>query len=316
MPARFPWPLESALLSLTTSVPQLSEFATVMVLSAVVVWTRPARVAVTLVATVFGALLLTASLRWLGGRDVLLPVFTVLVGASVGAGVWLRSIDSERVRATEEARVNERLAISRELHDLVGHHLGGIALQAQAAQLLLPDDPARARDCVDQIEQSVREALASVRSVVSSLRTEAPERDPAPTIERIRALAHPGDSFRPAVVVTVAEGVTRLPEALVVAAHRICIEGVTNAQRHAIGATRIDVSVAFEPASGPSPLVIHVADDGTASSSSDGGGFGLVGLAERVREIGGTFDAGPRPGGGWLLRATLDVPAESPAPAR
>jgi signal transduction histidine kinase len=200
--------------------------------------------------------------------------------------------------------VEERLRIARDLHDLVGHGLTGIAVQSSTARLALEDgDLDRAATALQAVERSARESLAEVRQVLGVLRSE-----PLRT-ERGVAPAH-GLADLPALVVEAqARGAdVRLdlragpvPSVVGLTAFRVVQEALTNAARHAPGAT-VDVVVADEPGA----VRVRVEDTGGAApSASPGTGHGLVGMRERVHAAGGTVTAGPRPGGGWHVDVRL-----------
>jgi signal transduction histidine kinase len=242
------------------------------------------------------------------GTQAITVAFVFLFALSTGVGLWLRKNDVDQITSAQNARQTERNAIARELHDVVAHHMTGIVLQAQAAKLVLPDDTATAVECLDQIEASVRRGLDSIRSVVGSLRTvEHVPYAPVATIDDIRALAG-NDGVGPEVTVHISPEVERLPDALIAAIHRIGLEAVSNAKRHASGASGVDVRVEVDETDPTSPeAVVSVVNDG-AFVVRRGSGFGLTGIDERVNELGGSFTAGPRPGGGWALEARLAAP--------
>jgi signal transduction histidine kinase len=232
------------------------------------------------------------------------------LGGCIAAGALLRQSDQQRSTAADRARQDERLAIARELHDVVAHHVTGIVVQAQAGQLIAEDDPVRAAGTLSAIEQAGAEALASMRRMVGALRepddATAPTA-PAASLGELTELAeHSADLGLP---VRLHVDVVAVPADVAQSVHRIAREALTNARRHASGATEVDVHVV----QGASELSVAIVDDGHPRPFA-GGGFGIVGMAERVHALGGTFRAGPRPSPahGWEVRASFPITVEAP----
>ena len=256
-------------------------------------------------ATFAGALAAIAQLRQNGpvSTPVVLALGVVLAVA-VAAGTYLRSVDRTHALESRQVRQDERTAIARELHDLVAHHMTGIVLQAQAATLVADTRPELAYEALETIERAGTEALRSMRAMVGSLRADdgAAPLAPTATIEDLRTvgLRQPGEV---PVRVQLGGPVDQLPATIVASLHRIAIEGVTNARRHAVGATAIDVTVAARP----EDASITITDDGEPPHPRLGLGYGLVGIAERVAAVGGTTSAGPGPLRGWVVQATLPI---------
>jgi signal transduction histidine kinase len=258
------------------------------------------------IVVLFGAALVAlVRLRHEGTlEDVLaIPMAVGFVG-TVAVGLYLRSVDQAREQADLRIRQDERNEIARELHDLVAHHVTGIVLQAQAAQLVSDERPEVAAEALATIEGAGSEALRSMRAMVGTLRADrtAPLA-PTATVDDLRAMAsaHPGEV---PVHVAIDDDVALLPSSLVASLHRIAREAVTNARRHARGATRIDLVISRDGGE----VRISVTDDGAPVAATGAGqGFGLVGIAERVDALGGRFRAGPVASGGWELVARLPV---------
>lgn len=235
----------------------------------------------------------------------------LLIGLAgcVGAGVLLRQSDRERAIAATHARHDERLAIARELHDVVAHHVTGMVVQAQAGQLVAGSDPERAASVLASIERAGSEALTSMRRMVGALRTDdatAPTA-PAATLAELRDLAWHTTELGLPVHLEV-DATLGVPADVAQSVHRIVRESLTNAQRHAAGATGVAVRVERRVSS----LDVVITDDGRPRAAPGHGGFGLVGMAERVQALGGTFAAGPRPAGGWEVHATFPLLATAP----
>lgn len=220
------------------------------------------------------------------------------------AGLYLRMLDHRQAEHALRARQEERIAIARELHDMVAHHVTGIVVQAQAARLVAPDHPHVAARSLEAIERAGAEALGAMRLMVGTLRDEFLPADVAPTatLEDLRAIAEPPARGELPVRLTLDARADTLPREVVASLHRIAREAVTNARRHAMGATTIDVDVVCQK--GRVHLV--VSNDGNPASRPTGG-FGLTGMAERAAALGGRFTAGPLPTGGWRVAAELPV---------
>jgi signal transduction histidine kinase len=280
----------------------LSELAAIGVLLLCGVRALPTSLAAG-VSAVGGSLLFLMALRFSGSET---PFMVAAYGSGfavcLGAGAYLRWLDAARRTGERLARESERSALARELHDVVAHHVTGIALQAQAARLALAVDPAAAGRSIDAIESAAAEALRSMRSMVGALRVSSGDAPLAPTAtaDDIRALASTSADSGIAVRVAVAPGVDLLPAPVVATLHRIAMEAVSNARRHAVDATAVDVQVTADH----STATVTAADDGVPRLPAPGG-FGLVGIAERVEALGGHFRAGSRPGRGWELVATV-----------
>ncbi len=224
---------------------------------------------------------------------------------AAGAGLYLRWIDHERRRDLDLVRQDERLAIARELHDVVAHHVTGIVVQAQAALAVWSEQPEVAPEALARIEVAGAEALSSMRRLVTSLRAdEGGPLAPAATLADLQVLADRSTAMGLPVHLHL-EGVEELPPSVGPSVHRVVGEAITNAQRHATGATAVEVRV---QASG-GELTVEVVDDGDAVRvpRSGAAGFGLTGMAERTEALGGRFEAGPVEGGGWRIHTRLPL---------
>ena len=215
-----------------------------------------------------------------------------------------RRIVREREVATREAVAAERAAIARELHDVVAHHMSVMVVQAGAARALSGSDPAATADALRQIEASGRTGLAEMRRLLEVLKAEEDGngRGPQPGLARLGELL---DAMRASglPVEAVVEGTPRpLPPGVDLSAYRIVQEALTNALRHAGGASA-RVVVRYEP----DAVELEIGDDGPGppEESEASGGHGLIGMRERVQLFGGELVAGPRPSGGFLVRARL-----------
>jgi signal transduction histidine kinase len=216
----------------------------------------------------------------------------------------------ERATAERAAVAEERSRIARELHDVIGHEVTVIALQADAAAMALTRAPDRAAAPIEAIRRSATEALAEMRRVVGMLRA-AEEEDlrPQPGLTDVESLVEASRAAGARVDLTLRPP-ERPPHASVqLAAYRLVQEALTNARRHSPGApvaVRVlgdDAEVLVEVVNRESPAV--------PEPRRGDEGFGLVGMRERVRLLGGRLDAGPTDGGGFALTARL--PLELPS---
>ena len=209
-----------------------------------------------------------------------------------------------RNRQAEEARrraSDERLAIARDLHDVVAHNISVINVQANTALHLMDRQPERAREALTAIHEVSRQALGELRSVLGVLRADGADAPlvPLPGLDRLGELAAHTRTAGIAVRVE-REGDPRpVPAGVDAAAYRIVQEALTNTVRHSGGhAARVRLRYDADA------LTIEVDDDGRAVHPPQPGN-GMAGMTERARALGGTLDAGPRPGGGFRVLARL-----------
>jgi signal transduction histidine kinase len=242
------------------------------------------------------------------GYVLLMLVLAALV-ASLAA--YLRALDYRRTVAVDETRREERLAIAADLHDFVAHHVTGILVQTQMARMMATTQPQDLDPVLAGIEGAATEALASMRRTVGVLR-DADEADRRP-VGDLAGITDLTDRFAsPVQKVTLRCDVPAdLPHEVQAAAFRLVQEALTNVRRHAADATEVVVALAV----GDGRLTVRVTDDGRGGTqlpdAAHGGGFGLVGLKERVTALGGELHAGPRAAGpGWEISAVFPLPAE------
>jgi len=257
------------------------------------------------VASVAAALYALADLRQDGPYKTEIQwLLAAGLAATVGAGLYLRRVDDSQVQQTLQARHDERLAIARELHDVVAHHVTGIVVQAQAAKMVADTRPDMTVAALGAIENAGAEALTAMRRMVGALREEdaAAPISPAATLDDLRLIAERTTALGLPVRLHVDGNAADLPPELAVSIHRVVREALTNAQRHAVGATLVDVAVVI----GGELVRVIVRDNGHAGRpSKDRSGFGITGMAERVSALGGRFRAGPLKSGGWQILAEL-----------
>jgi signal transduction histidine kinase len=285
--------------------------------------TRPRRISVTAAAAAAGV----QAGGWAISRAELRPHHPVpflgtppeVAVALITITAWLighsiRQTHAMRAQADAQAATAERLRIARDLHDMVAHSIGIIALQAGMGRRVIGTQPAEARDALAAIEATSRETLAGLRRTVGALRQAGPhaETDPAP-------LQAPGLADLARLVAKAADAGVRvevrwrgqrrpLPADVDTSAFRIIQEAVTNVVRHA-GTRHCQVSIEqYEQ-----ELSIEVTDDGCGATAA-GTGYGITGMRERAALLHGELTAGQRPEGGFAVTARLPLPAGAGGP--
>ena len=242
------------------------------------------------------------------------------------AEVEERARRAERERDAEARRLvtEERLRIARDLHDVVGHHLALINVQAGVADHVLASRPDQAREALAHVRKASRAALEDVTATIGLLRQPgeaAAPVEPVAGLDRLGALI---ESFREAGlrVLHAVDGMVRpLPPAADLTAYRVIQESLTNARKHA-GTAITTIRVSYQRRA----LCVEVENGGPLPQSGDGAardhaasgtitgpasGHGITGMRERVTAVGGHLEAGPRPDGGFRVSAMLPLP---PAP--
>jgi signal transduction histidine kinase len=221
---------------------------------------------------------------------------------------------AERARADEArtAVADERLRIAQELHDVLGHSLGVIALQAGVGAHVIDADPAEAKASLEAISRTSRTSLAEVRRILGALRTDAGTTGyhPPQGLDALDALAAELTDAGLPVQVHVRGTPHQVPAALDLTGYRVVQEALTNVVKHA-GPARAEVTVGYADGQ----VTVQVDDDGPGTDPRGGtpGGHGHLGMRERVAVWGGTLQAGPRPDGGYRVLATLPYePQEQP----
>lgn len=218
-----------------------------------------------------------------------------------------RAARLERASAadTRAARAEERSRIARELHDVVAHHVSVMTVQAAAARRVLASDPDLAREALSAIEHTGRMAMTEMRNIVGVLRTDArAELGPQPGMQDLPALVEQMREAGLATRLSVEGDARPIPAGVDLAAYRLIQEGLTNSLRHAGPGAKAVVTVRHDPRE----LDVRVEDDGRGVTGLSGQpGHGLVGIRERVALYGGILSIGPRPGGGFEVRARFPL---------
>ncbi len=251
----------------------------------------------------------------------------VTYAAGWGLGIYTRSrreytdvveersrlLEREREVRAREAVAEERATIARELHDVVGHALNLVVIQAGGAQRVIDSKPEVARESLASIESAGRQALTDMERMLGILRA-ADESDdtlsPQPGLDQVESLAAQVSEAGLPVKVTVDGTRTALPSSIDLSAYRIIQEALTNSLKHA-GEAHAHVAIHY----GPDSLDLEITDDGRGDSSqaaSNGeGGRGLIGMKERVALYGGELNVGPRAEGGFRVHARLPLASET-----
>ena len=252
----------------------------------------------------------------LGVGDFVVASIIFAIVWTIAFGVGRKSVEADEAKERanraerereERARVavaEERARIARELHDVVGHSVSVMTVQASGVRRLLRPEQEREREALLVVERTGREALAEMRRMVGVLRRpeEAPALAPQPSLDHLSRLVEQAREAGLPVELRIEGEATQLPAGVDLTAYRLVQEGLTNVVKHA-QATRAEVLVNY----GDGYLEVTVNDNGQGVGNGDGGGHGLVGMRERVSVYGGELDAGPQTGGGYRLRAKLPL---------
>jgi signal transduction histidine kinase len=244
------------------------------------------------------------------GTHVFVVILMTAMAWLIGDSFRTRRENAARLRAETAAAAvtTERLRIARELHDMIAHSIGIIAIQAGVGSRVIDTQPDEARKALKAIEETSRDTLSGLRRTLTALRQNDTADGVAPTEPA------PGLAELPKLVATTrhagirvdvqTRGIARpLPSDIDLAAYRIVQESLTNVVRHSgTHSCRAIVSYADDE------VTVEVVDNGHGVPGSAGSGFGLVGMRERVSILHGDFDAGPRPGGGFRVSARLPIP--------
>jgi signal transduction histidine kinase len=264
-----------------------------------------------------GALL--AAIRWPQGLEWT-ETFVLLSGlvlAAVLLGVNVRrrrqalgalteraeQLERERDQQAVIAAADERTRIAREMHDVVAHSLSVMVTLSEAAAVKQAAEPERAATAMRQVSTTGRQALDEMRRLLGVLRTQdAPRsRQPQPGIAQIDALLDQVRSTGLAADLTVTGTPVPISPGAELTVYRIVQEALTNTLKHADQPSRVSVAIAHRP----DAVTVDVRDDGVSRPEAGTAGHGLTGMRERAAVYGGTVNAGPRPAGGWRIRADL-----------
>ncbi len=276
--------------------------------------------------SIVGVLVLPyALLRWGSGREAALGLGIVLIWLpvtlvveptspaervagygfflfSAALGAAIRYHAKTRIRDIDVAKSREREQLARDLHDTVAHYVSGIVVQAQAGRAVATSHPERATEVLAVIQDAASQTLTELRTMVGVLRAsegaDLSPRQGLADLERLISQAEAG----PQVDVELSGELDDLSPAVEAALYRLTQESVTNARLHARDATRVAVRVVGDA----ERVQLTVDDDGVVGTAGRSpSGYGLVGMRERAKLLGGTFHAGPSASGGWRVEAML-----------
>ena len=254
------------------------------------------------------------------GTSLAVPVLLTGVGLVVGRALGVLRFEADEF-AEREARLHrerderarvavaeERRRIARELHDVIGHSISVMGVQAGAVRSVLRDDQVREREALLAVERAGRQAVGEMHRLIGLLRAADETLDgPAPSLSQVEQLVADMRNAGLTVTLSVHGDTHSLPPGADLAGYRIVQEALTNVLKHAPGA-----SVETRVCCTEQELVIDVVDDGGGGNSSRAGSqnssaHGLLGMRERVALYGGELVTGPRPGRGFAIRARIPI---------
>lgn len=223
-------------------------------------------------------------------------------------------LEREREAQSKVAVAAERARIARELHDVVAHNVSVMVVQADGAAYVMDAAPDQARQALETISSTGRQALAEMRRLLGVLRTgdtrESGEYVPQPDVEQIEDLIEQVRQTGLAVDFKIEGTPRQLPSGVELTAYRIVQEALTNTRKHGGPDAGASVRLVYFD----DGLGLLIEDDGRGAAhelyedgGADGAGHGMIGMRERVGMVGGTLDAGPRPGGGFRISALLPL---------
>jgi signal transduction histidine kinase len=257
-----------------------------------------------------------AGVVWVGVDDFFLPLVAF-------GGAWLagrlvqkrqlyadaleeraRVLEREREANARMAAAEERVRLARELHDVVGHSVSVMVVQAGAERLAIGEERPDTREALLAIERTGREALAEMSRLLGLLRKEGEglALAPRPSLAQVEALVQTVRDAGVPVRLSVEGERSSLPSGVDVSAYRILQEALTNVVKHA-GPAEASVVVRY----GVREVEVEVTDDGRGAPAGNGAGYGLAGMRERVQLHGGTLEAGTGSGGGFVVKARLPL---------
>jgi signal transduction histidine kinase len=254
-----------------------------------------------------------------GGADLIAAAATPAVGLMIGRALGVLRFETdvleERASALERERdahaklavAEERSRIARELHDVIGHSISVMGIQAGAVRRVLKADQQRERDMLLAVEQVGRQAVGEMRRLIGLLRTEEGAiAESSPSLGRVAQLVTEMRQAGLAVEMRVEGELKPLPPGLDLAGYRILQEALTNALKHAPGA---DVSATVRCNDEWLEIEVLNTSPGTTAAAEDHRGHGLLGMRERTTLYGGALTTGPRPDGRFAVRARIPLEA-------
>lgn len=216
-----------------------------------------------------------------------------------------RQLSAYSTQVEELARTKERNRLAREIHDNLGHYLTVVNVQIRAAQAVMDSDPQKAQEALQKAQKLTQDGLAAVRQSVAALRESPLGSHSLP--EAVALLAKETESSDVDVEVLVLGEPVDLDAKVELTLYRAAQEGLTNVRKHA-GASRVMIRIDY---SGAEQVGLSIADDGDGATAVYEGGYGLLGIQERVEMLAGEMDVASAPDGGFVL--TISLPADPPA---
>jgi signal transduction histidine kinase len=258
----------------------------------------------------FASTLLTDSSDWFFGLVVLgapwLVGRAIQASATETAELSVRMSELERRREAEVAAAlaEERARIARDLHDVIAHSVTVMLVQAGAAQEVMERAPDRACASLSIVQEAGRQALTEMSTLLGMLHVDSDELglNPQPGLDQLETLVRHFAGSGVDVTLDVAGEPRPVPPGVQVSIFRVVQESLTNTRKHS-SAERVRVRLTY----GPDSVGVEVRDDGSATGRGMGGQRGIVGMRERVSIYGGSLEAGPLPGGGYRVRASIPV---------
>jgi len=238
-------------------------------------------------------------------QSVVAPVGVVFVWLLAWAAGYTTARRHERMESRRrllrrEAVIDERVRIARELHDVIGHAVNAMLMQAGAGRMVLDTDPQRAREMLAGVERTGRNALEELDRVLGVLRADD---DAQPGLADLEQVVRPMVDAGMAVHVHIEDAAQELPRSLELSAYRIVQEGLTNALKHGRArSAEVDIRVL------DGAMLVEVSDDGRGPAPGYQPGRGLLGIGERAGVFGGSVRHGHGPQSGFTLRAELPLP--------
>jgi signal transduction histidine kinase len=266
------------------------------------------------VGVLLGIVLIAADKGPISASGIIFLAVVSVAPFAAGMAVRIRELESEQHADRAErleheqgereraAVAEERARIARELHDMIGHAVSVITVQAGAARLMIDNDPEKARGPLQAIEDTGHETLAEMRRLIGILRDMGePGLAPQPGLDQLdRLVQGVRDSGLPVELRREGDAATPLPPNVDLAAYRIVQEALTNALKHGgRGVTIVTVQFALHS------VALEV--NSPAGASVKGNGHGLVGMRERVTQCGGELQVGETAAGGYAVRAVLPL---------
>jgi signal transduction histidine kinase len=243
--------------------------------------------------------LVTLTLAWLAGLLLRRPFERARLAEERAL-----LLERDRERSAQLAVAGERQRIARELHDVIAHSVSVMTVQAGAVRRLLTPEQEKEREALLSVEATGRQALTEMRRLVGLLKedTVMPMYAPQPSMKTLDVLVGTVREAGLPVELTVEGERRELAPGVDLAAYRVVQEALTNALKYA-GPARAWVSVNWAG----DQLELQVENDGQVDNGEGGGGHGLVGMKERISVVGGTLESGPRPGGGFVVKARIPI---------